>query len=136
MMFGDMGNFNAGPKRKRAVIRASGLGVSVKGVQAWSSCRGGPLLACTGSRRCCLRVRPINGLGMPGAANRRDVFGADTYYHGDRHGRDPAEGPKHRSWQRFEHQGPVAGTSKATSPLPEDAATLTVLDDQQACGNE
>ena len=45
--------------------------------------------------------------------DRRDVFEADMPAPSTitailrRHGRiDPAEGPKHRSWQRFEHQAP------------------------------
>ena len=65
-----------------------------------------------------------------------------------RHGRiDPAEGPKHRSWQRFEHQAPNdlwQMDFKGHFPLTRGRChPLTVLDDHsrfalglQACGNE
>ena len=61
--------------------------------------------------------------------DRRDVFEADMPAPSTitailrRHGRiDPAEGPKHRSWQRFEHQvtqRPVAdGLQRPLPPYP------------------
>ena len=86
--------------------------------------------------------------------DRRDVFEADMPAPSTitailrRHGRiDPAEGPKHRSWQRFEHQAPNdlwQMDFKGHFPLTRGRChPLTVLDDHsrfalglQACGNE
>ena len=86
--------------------------------------------------------------------DRRDVFEADMPAPSTitailrRHGRiDPAEGPKHRSWQRFEHQAPndlCQMDFKGHFPLTRGRChPLTVLDDHsrfalglQACGNE
>ena len=86
--------------------------------------------------------------------DRRDVFEADMPAPSTitailrRHGRiDPDEGPKHRSWQRFEHQAPNdlwQMDFKGHFPLTRGRChPLTVLDDHsrfalglQACGNE
>ena len=86
--------------------------------------------------------------------DRRDVFEADMPAPSTitailrRHGRiDPTEGPKHRSWQRFEHQAPNdlwQMDFKGHFPLTRGRChPLTVLDDHsrfalglQACGNE
>ena len=86
--------------------------------------------------------------------DRRDVLEADMPAPSTitailrRHGRiDPAEGPKHRSWQRFEHQAPNdlwQMDFKGHFPLTQGRChPLTVLDDHsrfalglQACADE
>ena len=130
----------------------------------WSSCRGGLTTRLHVphrrlSRRCCLPVRHIRpgelvscdgGFWTAGMCLRRTcrppVLSITAILR--RHGRiDPAEGPKHRSWQRFEHQAPNdlwQMDFKGHFPLTRGRChPLTVLDDHsrfalglQACGNE
>ena len=114
-----------------------------------SSCRGGLTTRLHVphrrlSRRCCLPVRHIRPAGARKLRrwllDRRDVFEADMPAPSTitailrRHGRiDPAEGPKHRSWQRFEHQAPNDLWQidfKGHFPLTRGRChPLTVLDD-------